>query len=112
MSEVCSYLHCVFGAGLSVEFIFKLPLRSTCCLISAQSDQVQLCCLSRAPGPLVPPTAVVTPPARTPSAVHYANRLFAHQSYYADRPTTFHYSATEYSVLQRLIVCTSETNLD
>jgi len=26
--------------------------------------------------------------ARTPSAVHYANRLFAHQSHYADRPTT------------------------
>jgi len=25
---------------------------------------------------------------RTPSAVHYANRLLAHQSHYADRPTT------------------------
>jgi len=33
--------------------------------------------------------------ARTPSAVHYANRLFAHQSHYADRPTTTPSSPSE-----------------
>ena len=53
-------------------------------------------------------------PARTPSAVHYANRLFAHQSHYADRPTTFgtNYLTTElahsklkYGLFGRVISC-------